>query len=169
MHQSISGNILKLISSHELHGGFIFGECDELKFHVHTLETFRLRIVGPTRMASVLTKADYRDLATLPWIGNPVECPFCQIMEQIFYARGFQPESTIVANDESTILNMIKAGVGLSFMLEEPARKLEKDGDLVVWEKEHFAFPLSFVTLKNDQLEKKVAVLAEAITTIWQG
>jgi DNA-binding transcriptional MocR family regulator/DNA-binding transcriptional LysR family regulator len=168
IHQSISGNILKLISSHELHGGFVFGDCDELKFHVQPLETYRLRIVGPTGMAAIFATGDYRDLATLPWIGNPPDCPYCQVMEQIFYTRGFQPKTAIIANDEPAILNMIKAGMGLNFMLEEPARKLEKDGDLVIWEKEHFAFPLSFVSLKSEQVVRKVEAMVEAIGEIWQ-
>ena len=33
-HQSISGNILKLIASHELHGGYVFGEFDDDGFVV---------------------------------------------------------------------------------------------------------------------------------------
>jgi DNA-binding transcriptional MocR family regulator/DNA-binding transcriptional LysR family regulator len=168
IHQSISGNILKLISSHELHGGFIFGDCDGTTFHIHHLKTCRLRIVGPTRLASTLATADYRDLATLPWIGNPPECPHCQIMEQIFHARGFQPQTAIVANDESAILNMIKAGIGLNFMLEELAQELARKGDLVIWEKEYFAFPLSFVSLRSEQNDKKVAMMVDAVETIWQ-
>ena len=127
-----------------------------------------MRIVGPTRMAAVLAKGDYRDLASLPWIGNPPECPYCQIMEQIFYAKGFQPKTSIFANDESAILNMIKAGMGLNFMLEEPARKLEKAGDLAIWEKEHFAFPLSFVSLKSEQNDEKVGGMVDAIGNVWQ-
>lgn len=166
-HQSISGNILKLISSHELHGGFVFGDCENPQFHVLPLSTFRLRIVGPTEMADVLAKGDYRDLATLPWIGNPPECPNCQIMEEKFHARGFEPKITVIANEESAILSMIKAGIGLNFMLEEAARKLADEGALVIWEKEYFAFPLSFVVLKSEQGDEQVSMLVKAIEELW--
>ncbi|MCK5070547.1 MAG: hypothetical protein KAR01_08390, partial [Desulfocapsa sp.] len=50
-HQSISGNILKLIASNELHGGFVFGECDDDRFVVQHLTTYYIRIVGPIQMA----------------------------------------------------------------------------------------------------------------------
>lgn len=167
-HHSISGNILKLISSHELHGGFVFGDCEAPQFHIQRLATFHLRIVGPTRMAEFLTNGDYQDLATLPWIGNPPECPYCQIMEEKFHTRGFQPKITVTANEESAILSMIKAGIGLSFMLEKPARKLAEEGALVIWEKERFAFPLSFVSLKSEQKKGKVSAMVKAIEKIWQ-
>lgn len=166
--QSISGNILKLISSHELHGGFVFGDCEGPQFHVQPLQTFHLRIVGPTQMGDFLANGDYEDLATLPWIGNPPECPYCQVMEDKFYAKGFQPRITVTANEESAILSMIKAGIGLNFMLEEPARKLAREEALVVWEKERFAFPLSFVSLKSEQNNEKVQTMLNAIKEIWQ-
>lgn len=166
-HQSISGNILKLISSQELHGGFVFGDCEAPQFHIQSLATFHLMIVGPTRMREFLTNGDYQDLAALPWIGNPPECPYCQVMEEKFHARGFQPKITVTANEESAILTMIKAGVGLSFMLEEPARKLAAEGTLVIWEKERFAFPLSFVSLRSEQKSEKVRTMVKAIKEIW--
>ncbi len=166
-HQSISGNILKLIASNELHGGFIFGECDDDRFVVRHLKTYYLRIVGPTRMADIMKNGDYGDLAELPWIGNPSECPYCQLMEDIFIERGFYPRRAMTASDEPAILSMIKAGVGLNFMLEDQARTLEEEGSLVVWEQERFVFPLSFVTLGSSQSDERVQIIKKVIEKIW--
>ncbi len=166
-HQSISGNILKLIASNELHGGFIFGECDDDRFVVRHLKTHYLRIVGPTRMADILKNGDYGDLVELPWIGNPSECPYCQLMENIFAKRGFYPRRVMTASDEAAILSMIKAGVGLSFMLEDQARILAEEGYLVVWEQERFTFPLSFVTLESSQNDERVQTIKRVIDAVW--
>ncbi len=166
-HQSISGNILKLLASNELHGGFIFGECTDDRFAVQHLTTYYLRIVGPTQMADAITNADYRDLAELPWIGNPPECPYCQLMEDIFSERGLHPGCVMAASDESAILSMIKAGVGLNFMMEDQARILANDGSLVMWEQERFAFPLSFVTLESSQDDGRVQAIKKVIDEIW--
>ncbi len=166
-HQSISGNILKLIASNELHGGFIFGECDDDRFDVRHLKTYYLRIVGPTQMAGIVKHGSYADLAELPWIGNPAECPYCQLMEDIFIDRGFHPKREMMASAESAILSMIKAGVGLNFMLEEKARELEEEGSLVVWEQERFAFPLSFVTLEGLRDDRRVKGITGVIDKIW--
>jgi len=166
-HQSISGNILKLVASGELHGGFIFGQCDDDRFALHYLTTYYLRIVGPTQMAETMRNGDYRDLARLPWIGNPVECPYCQLMENIFHDHGFHPQQIMTASDEPSILSMIKAGVGLNFMLENQARALAQEESLVVWERERFAFPLSFVTLASAQDDKRVIEINKVIEQIW--
>lgn len=166
-HQSISGNILKLLASNELHGGFVFGECNDDRFVVQHLVTYYLKIVGPTQMADKIEGAEYLDLAQLPWIGNPAECPRCQLMEDLFFERGFNPKQAIIANDESGILTLIKAGVGLSFMLEDQARILAEKGILVVWEQERFTFPLSFVTLASAQDDERVQMIQEVIKKIW--
>lgn len=166
-HQSISGNILKLLACNELHGGFVFGECNDDRFVVQHLVTYYLKIVGPIQMADKIVGAEYQDLAELPWIGNPAECPRFQLMEDLFFERGFNPKQAITAHDESAILTMIKAGVGLSFMLEDQARILAEKGSLVVWEQERFSFPLSFVTLASAQDDKRVQMIQEVIKKIW--
>ena len=166
-HQSISGNILKLLASNELHGGFIFGECDDDRFMVQQLTTYYIRIVGPIQMADTISSGDYRDLAELPWIGTSDESPCCQLMEDIFSDRGFHIKPAISASDDAAILSMIKSGVGLNFMLEDKARKLAAEGSLVIWEQERFAFPLSFVTLESAQADKRVQAIQKVIGKIW--
>jgi len=166
-HQSMSGNIIKLVASGELHGGFIFGECDDDRFVVQHLAIHYLRIVGPVQMAHKIMKADYQDLAELPWIGNPAECPYCQVMEDVFYGRGFRPRSVVTVSDESGIVSMLKAGVGLNFMIESEARKLAEEGILVIWEEERFAQALSFVTLKSEQEDGGVQLIKAVIDKIW--
>ena len=88
-------------------------------------------------------------------------------MEDIFFERGFRPKLVITASDEPAILIMIKAGVGLNFMLEDQARVLAKEGSLVVWEQERFVFPLSFVTLQSAQEDKQVQAIKQVIERIW--
>jgi len=165
--QSISGNILKLVASGELHGGFVFGECDDERFVVHKLATYYLRIVGPIQMAGKIVGARYPELAELPWIGNPEECPYCQVMNDIFYERGLQPRSVVTVSDESGIVSMLKAGVGLNFMLETEARRLAEEGVLVVWEQDRFAQALSFVTLKREDEDAGSRLIKNIIAEIW--
>ena len=73
----------------------------------------------------------------------------------------------MAASDESAILSMIKAGVGLNFMMEDQARILADEGRLVIWEQERFAFPLSFVTLGSSQDDGRVQAIKKVIDTIW--
>ena len=88
-------------------------------------------------------------------------------MEDIFFERGLRPGCAMAASDESAILSMIKAGVGLNFMMEDQARILAAEGSLVIWEQERFAFPLSFVTLESSQGDGRVQAIKKVIDTIW--
>ncbi len=166
--QTVSGNILKLLASHELDGGFIFGDCWESQFSLLHLATMQLRIVGPVNLQDIIRNADKKDIAALPWIGNPLDCPYCQIMEREFKNQGLTPSIVMTADQELAILALIKAGVGMNFMLEQEARKAEKRGDLVIWEQESYKFPLSFVTIRNRKEDPRVCTLRNAVQNAWR-
>jgi DNA-binding transcriptional MocR family regulator len=165
--QTVSGNILKLLASYELDGGFIFGDCLEPRFSLLHLSTMQLRIVGPVNLRDIIKHADKKDIAALPWIGNPLECPYCQIMEREFKNQGLALRIVMSADQELAISSLIKAGVGMNFMLEEDARKAERKGDLVVWEKEAYKLPLSFVTVRSRREDPRVRTLKDAVRSAW--
>lgn len=165
--QTMSGNILKLLASHELDGGFIYGDCMETQFSLLHLATMQLRVVGPVALKDQISNGDKSDIAALPWIGNPLECPYCQILKKEFHNLGLAPEIVMSADQESAITALIKAGVGLNFMLEDDARKAEKKGDVVVWERESYNLPLSFVTLRSRRDDPRVRTLLQSICSAW--
>lgn len=165
--QTISGNILKLLASCELDGGFIYGSCADTQFSLQHLTTKQLRIVGPTTLKEMILTGNKKDIAALPWIGNPLECPYCQIMEKEFYDLGLFPEIIMSVDQESAINAMVKAGVGLNFMLEQDARAAEAKGDVVVWEQESYNLALSFVTLQARRDDPRVRALLESVRTVW--
>jgi aspartate/methionine/tyrosine aminotransferase len=166
--QTISGNILKLLASHELDGGFIFGDCMESQFALLHLATMQLRVVGPVELKKTIRHGSKDDIAALPWIGNPLECPYCQVLEREFHSLGLFPKIIVSADQESAIAAMIKAGVGLNFMLEQDAREAEKKGDVVVWENESYRLPLSFVTLQARRDDPRVRLLLQSVRTVWE-
>lgn len=166
--QTISGNILKLLASHELDGGFIYGDCMESQFSLLHLATMQLRIVGPVELKDTIKNGNKDDIAALPWIGNPLECPYCQIMEREFHNLGMFPKIIMSADQESAITAMIKAGVGLNFMLEQDAREAEEKGDVVIWENESYPLPLSFVTLQARRDDPRVRTLLQSVRTAWE-
>ncbi len=166
--QTVSGNILKLLASQDLDGGFIFGNSPDTRFSLLHLVTKELRVVGPISLKDKIKNAEKRDIAALPWIGNPLECPYCQILQAEFNDQGLYPEIIVSADQESAINAMIKAGVGLNFMLNEEAEEAEKRGDLVIWEKESYALPLSFVTLKTRQDDPRVKTVLESVQAVWK-
>ncbi len=167
INQTISGNILKLLASRELEGGFIFGDCRESRFEKIHLATRRLCIVGPTNLKETIKNGNKEEIAALPWIGNPLECPYCQVMKEQFHELGLFPNIILRADQDSAISAMIRAGVGLNFMLEEDARTAEQKGKLVIWDKESYPLPLSFVILRSRREDIRVRTLLQAVRLAW--
>lgn len=132
LHQSISGTILKMIRTDELDCGFVLGSCAMDDLTLLPLAEFRLNIVGPVDLQTRLGNADLADLAELPWIGIPEDCPYSRIMEQNFHSRGLYPKTEVVADQQSAIVSMIESGVGLNFMLEEEAIQAQQKGQVAL-------------------------------------
>jgi len=168
INQTISGNVLKLLASRELEGGFIHGDCPESGFAKIHLTTRRLCVVGPVTLKERIKTGSKEEIAALPWIGNPLECPYCQVMKEQFHDLGLFPNIILRADQDNAISAMIRAGVGLNFMLEEDARAAEREGKLVIWDRESYPLPLSFVTLRSRREDIRVKILLEAVQKIWK-
>ncbi|HHL32891.1 MAG TPA: hypothetical protein ENJ30_00840, partial [Desulfobulbaceae bacterium] len=127
----------------------------------------RLCIVGPTSLKKTIKNGTKEEIAALPWIGNPLECPYCQVMKEQFHELGLFPNIILRADQDSAISAMIRAGVGLNFMLEEDAKAAEQKGKLVTWDKESYPLPLSFVVLRSRREDIRVRTLLQAVRSAW--
>ena len=88
-------------------------------------------------------------------------------MKEQFHELGLFPNIILRADQNNAISAMIKAGVGLNFMLEEDAQAVEQEGKLVIWDKESYPLPLSFVTLRSRREDIRVKILLEAVQMVW--
>lgn len=169
LHQSISGSILKLIRNNELDCGFVLGGCGADDMSLLSLAQFKLRVIGPVGMRKRIEEADRTQLADLPWIGIPDDCPYSQIMEHFFHAHGLYPKTEAVADQQSAIVSMVESGVGLNFMLEEEAQLAEEQGRVAIWQRETFPIELFFVFRTKDMHSIKLQAMQKVITTIWSS
>ncbi len=168
LHQAISGTIIKMIRTSELDCGFILGDCGGNDLCQLMLAQLQLRVVAPLKFQDQLAHASQSELADFPWIGTPEDCPYSHIMEMFFYRQGIKPRTEIVADQQSAISSMVKAGVGLSFMLDEEAVKAEKNGALVIWPGGSFPIGLSFIHREAESHLPRIRAITEIITAIWQ-
>ena len=167
LHQSISGTILKLIRSNELDGGFVIGNGGGEDVNLLELARFKLRVVGPVELRKKIEGADIAQLAALPWVGMPTDCPYSRIMEQHFHAAGHHPQTEVVADQQSAITIMVESGVGLNFMPEEEALQAEKQGRVAIWQGGSFPIGLYFAYRAIDEQSIQLQAVKAAITAIW--
>lgn len=168
LHQSISGSILKMIRNDELDCGFILGDCNGSDLISLPLARLKLLVVGPVRLKNQLDTARQSDLATLPWIGTPKDCPYTQIMEKFFHTHGITPHTEMLVDQQSAIISMIEAGVGLSFMLEEEAVPAAEQGRIALWQGGDFPIDLSFVSREKDRHSPVSQAVINELMHLWQ-
>ena len=167
LHQAISGAILKMIRKNELDCGFILGDCGGEDLHQILLAQLKLRVVGPVALKDKLFHASQAELAELPWIGTPADCPYSRVMEMFFHRQGITPRTEVIADQQSAITSMVEAGVGLNFMLEEEAVKAEQMGQLIIWQGGSFPIELSFCYRQAEKHSPRIQAISETISKLW--
>jgi DNA-binding transcriptional LysR family regulator len=167
LHHAVSGTIAKMIQKDELDCGFVLGDYPDNEVRALVLAQLKLRVVGPVGMKKEIMAASQEDLAKLPWIGNPHDCPYSSIMDEFFYKKGLTPKTEVVADQQSAIISMIEAGVGLNFMLEEEAYRAEKQGRLALWPGGVFPIELSFVCHEKGRKSRRIQAITEIIHKVW--
>ncbi len=164
---SISGQILLDIKSEKLDGGYYFGKNNHDELESFVLKELNLVIIGPYQWKNRIDVADWKEIAELPWIGNPVFCPFNQLFNDLFIKRNLTPAISHIAEQESTIKSLVAANAGMSFMLEDDAVKAAKKNQLTIWHKKTIKWFLYFAFLRKRQKDPVVKAMINTIKDTW--
>ncbi|HVR52219.1 MAG TPA: LysR family transcriptional regulator substrate-binding protein, partial [Pseudorhodoferax sp.] len=106
-------------------------------------------------------------LAALPWIGTARGSSQTAIMEKLLRQRGLTRQTVAEADQESSMLDLVQAGVGLCLAREQRARELLAAGRLVAWDGERIACPLSLLVRCDDVARPLQAALRECVFSVW--
>jgi DNA-binding transcriptional LysR family regulator len=165
--QSISGSILQEIKEETLDAGYFLGKNTVKELDCLHLETFNLMIVAPPGWKEKIRHAKWEDLARLPWIKNPPQCPFYGILNQRLQCLDLSPAFAVTADQEATIKSLVCGEVGLALLLEHDARKAEKKGQLIIWEEETFPIDLNFGFLKTRRQDPVMKAVIKGVGQVW--
>lgn len=160
--QSASGRILEQIDSSEIDGGFIYGEvpnhCDQILIRQEKITT-----IAPTsfEVSELQTK---RHLAEGQWITMNGYCPFDKYL---INKLGSSVNRKVQSNCERSRLELVKSGIGLSFIELSTALNQEKKGNVIVISDLDFEVPLSFVYSSKRANEPIVKALCQEVRVLW--
>lgn len=159
----ISGRILERVSSGELDAGFYLGPGDGAGIVALELRKVAYVVVAPVNWAERVRHADWPALASLPWVGTPEHSSQYRIQASLFEPRGLKQNTVIEADQESSMISLVKTGVGLCLMREELALPAAERGEVAVVEGAPIPCPLSFLYSEarsaDPLIEAMVAVL----------
>jgi DNA-binding transcriptional LysR family regulator len=79
------------------------------------------------------------------------------------------PTASVQADDERVIANLVVSGLGVALIRDDLARKLEREGQLVIWTRAAVETALWFVCLQRRTDEPAVAALLDVVRKTWKA
>lgn len=121
----ISGEILEKLRRRQIDAGFYLSDPEAVgaialdeAMQVRELATFNYRVIAPVGWEAQVAKADWPALAALPWIGTTSVSVHNRLLGRIFAEHGCTQNVVALVDHEASMLEMVRAGVGLCLCRE---------------------------------------------------
>ncbi|MBC3932446.1 MAG: LysR family transcriptional regulator [Undibacterium curvum] len=171
LRQGMSGSVLQQVRQGDLDVGFYLGQVPQdakNPLHSISLTPFTYRVVAPSGWQSRVHGKSWEQLAQLPWIWTPPESAHHRLLTPIFAACGQQPRQVALVDQEPSMLDLVKSGVGLSLIRDSIAIREAHAHGLVIADAVSVNSELSFVCSAKRQHEAMIAASFTLIGQCWQ-
>ena len=174
LRHGMSGSVLSQLQSGTLDVCFYLSRSvDETlamapELAVRTLNRFAYRVVAPAGWNAQVIGKDWAGLATLPWLGTPPESVHHRLLAGVFGPLGLSPRRVALVDQEMSMLDLIKSGVGLSLVRESTALSERHAHGLAVADQVEIACELQFVCLQARRDDPAVDAAWAALDHIWR-
>lgn len=123
----------------------------------------------PRELADALSHADWRQMNNTTWLGVSPRSTIATMTEELWRSHSIQPRVIGEFDDESTLAEMIRSGLGLALLAERTAKRFAADGAFVLWRGGEVVarLPLSFIYPAERSGDPTIAALRDALRTIW--
>lgn len=170
LRHGISGSVLREVQHGRVDLGFFLGEVEGPGWRVQTLAPVRYVVVAPRGWQSRLEGRQWEDLAALPWIDTPRESVHHALLRPVFGGRA---RATVARVDqEASMLDLVRAGFGLSLAREAVALREAHVGGLAVSREHRLDTTLSLGALQNQDDPARAAALDtlfDAAAAVWRS
>jgi DNA-binding transcriptional LysR family regulator len=170
LRHGMSGWVLDAVRSHELDVGYYIGEPspDDTAFHTLTLTHFQYRVLAPAGWKDRVKGAhDWKSLAALPWIWTPPASAHNRLLSRLFDAANVKPVKVAEVDQEPSMLDLVKSGVGLTLARDATAIAEAHAHALTIVDGITVPTQLSFITLDERKDEPAVAAALKLIEQQW--
>lgn len=171
LRQGMSGEVLAQIGRGELDVGFYLGlpgEMEDGPFERRVLSRFAYRVLAPAGWGEQVLGRDWKGLAALPWIATPPASAHHRLMARVFGPLGVAPRQVALVDQEASMLDLVRSGVGLSLVRESIAMTEAQARGLVVADRVSLDCQLCFVSLRARRGEPVLASAWAALEQVWR-
>jgi DNA-binding transcriptional LysR family regulator len=172
----ISGWVLEQIEAGRLDAGFYLGPLRSPAVRGVELRMLKYLIAAP---------ADWRDrwkvsaheaaaaapwplLARLPWIGTPPASSQNRLVKEMFASVGLEFTTTVEADQEASMIDLVRRGVGLCMVRDDLALAAAARGEIAAWPNIAQPCPLSFVYAAEAAESPLMQALIAIQTELWR-
>lgn len=167
LHQGISGWVMNGVVNGDLDAGFFLGNQPQANVTALELRKLTYRIVAPPDWKAKVEAAGWKEIAALPWIWTPKLGTHHQMVTELFRQQNLEPVKAVEADQESIIINLVTAGVGLSLMREDLALAAAKAGEIILWDKGRSQTTLCFIYRTDRASDPVINASAQVLKGIW--
>lgn len=166
LQHGMSGTVLQQVKSGELDAGFFIGTPGR-EFQHQVLTTFTYNVVAPKGWKQRVAGKDWAALAALPWIWTPPESAHNRLLAKTFARCKAQPNKVALVDQEPSMLDLVKSGVGLSLVRESIALREAHAHGLVIADAVSLTTELGFVSLARRRNEPAIAAVFALLQGLW--
>lgn len=166
LQHGMSGSVLQQVKTGMLDVGFYLGIPGK-EFHYQILTSFSYNVLAPRGWKSRVAGKDWPALAKLPWIWSPPESAHNRLLTKTFAQCKASPNKVAMVDQEPSMLDLVKSGVGLSLVRESIALREAHAHGLVIADAVSVATDLSFITLAKRKSEATIAAVFGLLKNLW--
>ena len=166
LQHGMSGWVQQQIKAGALDVGYYLGTPDRL-CHAITLTTFRYSVLAPQGWRHRVQGKDWDELALLPWIWAPPESVHNRLLTQAFSTYNVEPTRVALVDQEASMLDLVKSGVGLSLVRDSIALREAHAHGLVIASQVSVTTELSFICVSERRQEIPISTAMALMHGLW--
>jgi DNA-binding transcriptional LysR family regulator len=168
LQHGMSGWVLQQVKTGELDVGYYLGTPGK-EFHSQALTSFTYNVVAPQGWKNRVAGKDWAALAKLPWIWTPPESAHNRLLTRTFAQVKAMPNKVALVDQEPSMLDLVKSGVGLSLVRESIALREAHAHGLVIADAVSLSTELSFIALAKRKNEPTIAAVFTLLQALWRS
>ncbi len=131
------------------------------------LSAFTYNVLAPAGWGPQVLGRDWRALAALPWITTPPASAHHRLLSQVFGPLNIRPKSAALVDQEASMLDLVRSGVGLALARDSIAMHESQSRGLVIADKVSLECTLCFVFAASREDEPVIAAALKALGNVW--
>ncbi len=137
------------------------------QLHSIDLCSFNYHVLAPQGWGNRVKGKGWESLAQLPWIWSPTESVHHRLLSNVFASRGLQPVKVALVDQEASMLDLVKSGIGLSLVRDSIALRESQAHGLVIADSVSVTTQLSFICLASRKTEPAIATSFRLMASLW--